>query len=33
LINDNWRIHELLAGYPTPSEVDEWVDLLEGRLP
>lgn len=32
-INDNWRIHQLLNGYPTPSEVDEWLDMLEGRPP
>jgi len=30
-INANWRIHELLNAFPTPSEVDEWVGLLERR--
>ncbi|MDX2170781.1 MAG: hypothetical protein SF182_27165 [Deltaproteobacteria bacterium] len=28
-INDNWRIHRLLHEHPTPSQVDEWMTLLE----
>jgi hypothetical protein len=28
-INDNWRIHRLLHEHPTPSQVDEWMALLE----
>lgn len=28
-INDNWRIHRTLHEHPTPSQVDEWMSLLE----
>ncbi len=30
-INDNWRVHRMLRGFPTPAEVDAWVAILEGR--
>jgi hypothetical protein len=30
-INDNWRVHRMLRGFPTPPEVDAWVAILEGR--